>query len=204
MRLTIDFRSFVRKRFSICSQSVELFRAPLPKKIQKDKTLKIDTRLARGVALFIVASRRYIFSHFRANFTCYSCAETRSFTLFSFCCEAHEPHRLLMLWLTIDFFFLQSNKPIMEKRRRARINNCLNELKTLILDAMKKDVSIYLVACRALWHLSDLSETFSGKPTGSSPIVPPSSQRPKILYKKTIHHSSLQLTDDGSCCCEQI
>jgi Helix-loop-helix DNA-binding domain len=42
------------------------------------------------------------------------------------------------------FFFLsslQSNKPIMEKRRRARINNCLNELKTLILDAMKKDVS---------------------------------------------------------------
>lgn len=37
---------------------------------------------------------------------------------------------------------LQSNKPIMEKRRRARINNCLNELKTLILDAMKKDVSV--------------------------------------------------------------
>lgn len=38
-------------------------------------------------------------------------------------------------------FLLQSNKPIMEKRRRARINNCLNDLKTLILDAMKKDVS---------------------------------------------------------------
>lgn len=35
----------------------------------------------------------------------------------------------------------RSNKPIMEKRRRARINNCLNELKGLILDAMKKDVS---------------------------------------------------------------
>ncbi|XP_060530877.1 protein hairy-like isoform X2 [Cylas formicarius] len=33
----------------------------------------------------------------------------------------------------------RSNKPIMEKRRRARINNCLNELKTLILDALKKD-----------------------------------------------------------------
>lgn len=29
----------------------------------------------------------------------------------------------------------------MEKKRRARINNCLNELKTLILDATKKDVS---------------------------------------------------------------
>ncbi|XP_059622748.1 protein deadpan [Phlebotomus argentipes] len=33
----------------------------------------------------------------------------------------------------------KSNKPIMEKKRRARINNCLNELKTLILEAMKKD-----------------------------------------------------------------
>ncbi|XP_066972587.1 uncharacterized protein [Macrobrachium rosenbergii] len=33
----------------------------------------------------------------------------------------------------------KSNKPIMEKRRRARINTCLNELKSLILDAMKKD-----------------------------------------------------------------
>ncbi|XP_065340929.1 transcription factor HES-1-A-like [Cloeon dipterum] len=31
------------------------------------------------------------------------------------------------------------NKPIMEKKRRARINHCLNELKSLILDAMKKD-----------------------------------------------------------------
>lgn len=36
----------------------------------------------------------------------------------------------------------------MEKRRRARINNCLNELKTLILDAMKKDVSIELCMAR--------------------------------------------------------
>ncbi|XP_032691628.1 protein deadpan-like [Odontomachus brunneus] len=33
----------------------------------------------------------------------------------------------------------KSNKPIMEKRRRARINQSLDELKTLILDAMKKD-----------------------------------------------------------------
>lgn len=29
----------------------------------------------------------------------------------------------------------------MEKRRRARINQCLDELKGLILEAMKKDVS---------------------------------------------------------------
>ncbi|XP_022203298.2 mucin-5AC-like [Nilaparvata lugens] len=33
----------------------------------------------------------------------------------------------------------RTNKPIMEKKRRARINNCLNELKALILDAMQKD-----------------------------------------------------------------
>lgn len=36
---------------------------------------------------------------------------------------------------------LQSSKPIMEKRRRARINESLGQLKTLILDALKKDVS---------------------------------------------------------------
>jgi len=33
----------------------------------------------------------------------------------------------------------QSNKPIMEKRRRARINNCLNDLKGILLEAMRKD-----------------------------------------------------------------
>lgn len=44
------------------------------------------------------------------------------------------------------FYLLQSNKPIMEKKRRARINHCLNELKSLILDAMKKDVSVQ-IAC---------------------------------------------------------
>ncbi|NXV15644.1 HES1B factor, partial [Cepphus grylle] len=35
----------------------------------------------------------------------------------------------------------KSSKPIMEKRRRARINESLGQLKTLILDALKKDVS---------------------------------------------------------------
>ncbi|XP_072442295.1 hairy-related 9 isoform X1 [Chiloscyllium punctatum] len=35
----------------------------------------------------------------------------------------------------------QSSKPIMEKRRRARINESLSQLKTLILDALKKDSS---------------------------------------------------------------
>ncbi|XP_056279124.1 hairy-related 9 isoform X2 [Pseudoliparis swirei] len=35
----------------------------------------------------------------------------------------------------------KSSKPIMEKRRRARINESLGQLKTLILDALKKDSS---------------------------------------------------------------
>ncbi|EDO45031.1 predicted protein [Nematostella vectensis] len=37
----------------------------------------------------------------------------------------------------------KSSKPMMEKRRRARINQSLNELKILILEAMKKDTSCY-------------------------------------------------------------
>ncbi|KAK1120987.1 hypothetical protein K0M31_010772 [Melipona bicolor] len=43
----------------------------------------------------------------------------------------------------------RSNKPIMEKRRRARINQCLDELKSLILEAMKKDAN-YEIICPAL------------------------------------------------------
>ncbi|XP_051554195.1 transcription factor HES-1-like [Myxocyprinus asiaticus] len=35
----------------------------------------------------------------------------------------------------------KSSKPIMEKRRRARINNSLCQLKTLILDALSKDTA---------------------------------------------------------------
>lgn len=43
----------------------------------------------------------------------------------------------------------------MEKRRRARINQCLDELKSLILEAMKKDVSTEkLTDCRALLSVS--------------------------------------------------
>lgn len=35
----------------------------------------------------------------------------------------------------------QANKPLMEKRRRARINQSLAVLKTLILDSAKLEVS---------------------------------------------------------------
>nr|AGS55439.1 hairy enhancer of split 5 [Platynereis dumerilii] len=37
----------------------------------------------------------------------------------------------------------KANKPLMEKRRRARINESLNMLKTLVLDALKRDTSRY-------------------------------------------------------------
>ncbi|XP_067658907.1 transcription factor HES-1-A-like [Haliotis asinina] len=39
--------------------------------------------------------------------------------------------------------YRKSNKPLMEKRRRARINTCLGQLKTLVLQAMKKDNAQY-------------------------------------------------------------
>lgn len=42
-----------------------------------------------------------------------------------------------------DFVAPQSKKPLMEKMRRARINDSLNELKSLVLEATKKDVSFY-------------------------------------------------------------
>lgn len=47
-------------------------------------------------------------------------------------------------WLIINcmFYHYQAKKPLMEKMRRARINDSLNELKSLILEALNKDVSV--------------------------------------------------------------
>lgn len=38
-------------------------------------------------------------------------------------------------------FGSQAKKPLMEKMRRARINDSLNELKSLVLESLNKDVS---------------------------------------------------------------
>ena len=38
----------------------------------------------------------------------------------------------------------RASKPLMEKRRRERINKSLNELKTILLAAMRKDVSFLI------------------------------------------------------------
>lgn len=42
-----------------------------------------------------------------------------------------------------DSAYKRSNKPFMEKKRRARINSCLGQLKTLVLQAMRKDTNQY-------------------------------------------------------------
>ena len=52
-------------------------------------------------------------------------------------------------WLCyVCYFMLQSNKPLLEKKRRARINRSLDQLKTLLIDAIKNDVSacLYLLS----------------------------------------------------------
>lgn len=46
----------------------------------------------------------------------------------------------------MTFLHPQSNKPLMEKKRRQRINRCLNDLKSLVLEGMKKDVSLIFVS----------------------------------------------------------
>jgi len=46
--------------------------------------------------------------------------------------------------LTAYVVFFQINKPLMEKKRRERINNCLNQLKAFLMEATKKDVSLPL------------------------------------------------------------
>ena len=47
--------------------------------------------------------------------------------------------------LYIDFQkYIQTSKPLMEKRRRERINRSLNDLKSILLEALRRDVSIFL------------------------------------------------------------
>lgn len=64
----------------------------------------------------------------------------------------------------------------MEKKRRARINHCLNELKTLILEAMKKDVSISMYLkdlqdrivqklCENVFNIHEMSDCFRSFPS---------------------------------------
>ncbi|CAH1405505.1 unnamed protein product [Nezara viridula] len=71
----------------------------------------------------------------------------------------------------------KSNKPIMEKRRRARINQCLDELKSLILEAMKKDPARHAKLEKAdilemtVKHLQDLQRHQMRSAVSADPSV---------------------------------
>ena len=41
----------------------------------------------------------------------------------------------------LSIFFHQANKPLLERKRRARINDSLTDLKHLVLTSLNKDVS---------------------------------------------------------------
>lgn len=43
------------------------------------------------------------------------------------------------------FLFLQTSKPMTEKRRRERINNSLMQLKSLVLRDTNKEVRTYII-----------------------------------------------------------
>ncbi|XP_048748303.1 transcription factor HES-1-B-like [Ostrea edulis] len=71
----------------------------------------------------------------------------------------------------------KSNKPIMEKRRRARINNCLAQLKSLVLESMRKDSSQYSKLEKAdilemtVKHLRNLQRNQLASAIASDPTV---------------------------------
>lgn len=71
----------------------------------------------------------------------------------------------------------KSNKPIMEKRRRARINNCLTQLKSLVLESMRKDSSQYSKLEKAdilemtVKHLRNLQRNQIASAMASDPTV---------------------------------
>ena len=44
--------------------------------------------------------------------------------------------------VTHSYFQMQATKPLMEKRRRERMNKALNEMKNLLLEVMGRDVSL--------------------------------------------------------------
>lgn len=88
----------------------------------------------------------------------------------------------------------KASKPIMEKRRRARINESLNELKTLILEAMRKDNSCYSKLEKAdilemtVRHLKNLkNQQVAG-------IIPPSNQVSLANYRAGFNQCASEIT----------
>ena len=47
----------------------------------------------------------------------------------------------------------QTSKPLMEKRRRERINRSLNDLKSILLEALRRDVSKVFALKLYFWYI---------------------------------------------------
>ena len=61
--------------------------------------------------------------------------------------------------------YFQSTKPIMEKRRRARINACLAELKSLLMDVIKAEVTAHRLIVRFKVLISTLYLVYTSQVT---------------------------------------
>uniref|UniRef100_A0A182MYQ1 BHLH domain-containing protein n=1 Tax=Anopheles dirus TaxID=7168 RepID=A0A182MYQ1_9DIPT len=99
----------------------------------------------------------------------------------------------------------KTNKPIMEKKRRARINNYLNDLKSLLLDAMKKDPVRHSKLEKAdildltVKHLQDVERRRLNVAMAVDPTVP---EKFATGYRECIdeigkYFDSLGTVDDG-------
>ncbi|CAL4112622.1 unnamed protein product [Meganyctiphanes norvegica] len=96
----------------------------------------------------------------------------------------------------------RTNKPIMEKKRRARINDCLNTLKNLVLEAMKKDPSRYdkLEKADILEMTVKHVRKFNSQEPASHTVAPPrhqqqlDSQEAAVRYRTGYSHCASEVT----------
>lgn len=47
--------------------------------------------------------------------------------------------------MSLLFYLQQITKPLLERKRRARINKCLDELKNLMIDALEVRICYYII-----------------------------------------------------------
>ncbi|CAL4174384.1 unnamed protein product [Meganyctiphanes norvegica] len=96
----------------------------------------------------------------------------------------------------------RANKPIMEKKRRARINDCLNTLKSLVLEAAKKDPSRYDKLEKAdilemtVRHVQNLHHQEPVSPTVAAPrqLQQLDSQEAAVRYRTGYSHCASEVT----------
>ena len=79
--------------------------------------------------------------------------------------KPHPPIHKYMLGFLYNIIFalvFQANKHLIERRRRARINSSLTQLKTLVLEGMRKDVSMSRATSTARSSLIQNTAIFPG------------------------------------------